>query len=395
MCQKCGLPHHVAADTSRRDFMAGAAAGIALLGSGAMTSGAAFAQEGGIDSVGYAVDRVDGPLQRYSFKRRNLRSDDVLIDILYAGVCHSDIHTLNGDWGPVPQATVPGHEITGRVAAVGASVSRFKVGDAVGVGCLIDSCGECQYCQAGLEQYCNRVPTYTYGSTDRFGQFTQGGYSNKIVVKDSFVIRIPESMDLAAAAPVLCAGITTFSPMQHWSNISSGKVGLVGMGGLGHMGVKLFHARGADVTVFTTTPGKIEDARKLGATEAVLWSDADAFNRMAGQFDYILSTVPQSYDMDPFVKLLKLDGTLTNVGVLTPFDQGFDSGTLSKGRKAITGSHIGGIAETQQVIDYCAERGIAADIEMIPIDKANEAWTRVVNKDVRYRFVIDMSSLHV
>ncbi|NTE89785.1 NAD(P)-dependent alcohol dehydrogenase [Agrobacterium rubi] len=416
MCEQCGDASHFAhsaadrklsaALSSRRQFVATAMTGAALLGASTpLFASKAFGQvptpsapsqamADGYPAVGYIADGTNSPLHRYSFTRRNLRADDVLIDILYSGVCHSDIHTVNGDWGQLSAPTIPGHEILGRVAAVGSSVSKFKVGDVAGVGCLVNSCGQCEYCRQGLEQYCSVGATFTYNSKDENGQQTQGGYANKIVVKESFVIKLPEKMNVAAAAPLLCAGVTTFSPMQHWNVGPEGKVGVVGLGGLGHMAVKIFKARGNDVTIFTTSENKIGDAQRLGASGAVLWSDKAEFDRLAGQFDFLLTTVPRTFELDPFVNLLKVGGTIVNVGDLNNFDTGFNNGALAGRRKQIGGSLIGGIAETQEIIDYCASRNILADVEVIPIEKINEAWRRVVDKDVRYRFVIDMSTLH-
>ncbi|WP_082746182.1 NAD(P)-dependent alcohol dehydrogenase [Sphingomonas sp. CCH5-D11] len=394
MCTRCDNPAHLPTDESatghtRRAVVAGSAA----LASTALLPSTASAQANGIPAVGYAVDALNAPLKPFSFTRRNLRADDILIDIQFAGICHSDIHTVNGDWGALAYKMVPGHEILGRVAAVGSSVSRFKVGDYAGVGCLVDSCGRCEYCRKGMEPYCEQGATFTYNSKDRYGANTQGGYANRIVVKDSFAIRISERANMAATTPLLCAGITTFSPMEHWKVEKGQKVGLVGMGGLGHVAVKLFKDRGADVTVFTTSPGKVADARRFGASEAVLWSDKAAFGRMKRQFDYILSTVPQPFDVNPFLELLTIDGTMTTVGVFAPLTPGVNGANLVQGRRALTGSWIGGIAETQAVIDHCVERGITADVEIIPITRVNEAYKRVVSKDVRYRYVIDMSTL--
>jgi uncharacterized zinc-type alcohol dehydrogenase-like protein len=287
---------------------------------------------------------------------------------------------------------VPGHEIVGRVRAVGPAVTRFRVGDAAGVGCMVDSCGTCESCLADREQNCVNGTTFTYDSDDRVsGGPTYGGYSDRIVVSDRFVIRIPPGAALAAMTPVLCAGITTFSPMQHWKLEPGQRLGVVGLGGLGHMAVKLGVARKADVTVFTTSPGKVADAKRLGAREAVLWSDRDAMKRLANHFDLIISTVPQPYAMQPFMNLLKLDATLVNVGALGQLE-GLSGMAMGFGRKSLAGSMIGGIAETQRVVDYCAARNIKADVELIRPEDIGRAYERVVNKDVRYRFVIDLSA---
>jgi alcohol dehydrogenase (NADP+) len=287
---------------------------------------------------------------------------------------------------------VPGHEIIGRVEAVGSAVTKFKVGDIGGVGCMVASCGTCENCLADREQNCLKGATFTYNSPDRaMGENTLGGYSGKRVVSERFVIRIPPGADLAATAPLLCAGITTFSPMQHWKLSSRQRVGVIGLGGLGHMAVKLAAARKAEVTVFTTSPGKIADARRLGAQEAVLWSDTAAMKRLANRIDLLIATVPQAFPMQPFMDVLALDGTLVNVGALNQLEGGLIGMSMAFGRKSLAGSVIGGIAETQEVVDYCASRGIKADVELIRPEQINQAFDRVVSKDVRYRFVIDMT----
>ncbi|WP_233094010.1 NAD(P)-dependent alcohol dehydrogenase [Azotobacter chroococcum] len=326
-------------------------------------------------------------------ERRAVGANDVLLDVLYCGVCHSDIHHVRSEWGPDRYPCVPGHEIIGRVLAVGSAVTKFKVGDIGGVGCMVDSCRTCDNCLADREQNCLNGVTLTYNSPDKVsGGHTFGGYSDKLVVTEHFVIRIPPGMDLAATAPLLCAGITTFSPMQYWRVEPGQRVGVVDLGGLGHMAVKLAVARRAEVTVFTTSPGKIADAKRLGAREAVLWSDSEAMKRLANHFDLLITTVPRAFSMQQFVDVLKLDATLVNVGALEDL-QSVSGRSLLFGRKNVTGSMIGGIAETQEVIDYCAARNIKADIELIRPDQINEAYDRVVNRDVRYRFVIDMASL--
>ncbi|HEV8483912.1 MAG TPA: NAD(P)-dependent alcohol dehydrogenase [Blastocatellia bacterium] len=326
-------------------------------------------------------------------ERRALRSNDVLLDVLYCGICHSDIHIVCSEWRPAKYPCVPGHEIIGRVAAVGSAVTKFKVGDIGGVGCMVDSCGTCENCKADHEQNCLNGTTFTYDSDDRVsGGHTFGGYSDKIVVSDRFVIRIPAGTDLAATAPLLCAGITTFSPMQHGKLAAGQRVGVIGLGGLGHMAVNLAVARKADVTVFTTSPGKIPDARRMGARDAILWSDTDAMKRLANHFHLLISTVPKAYPMQPFMDVLKLDGTLVNVGALDQL-QGLNGMAMGFGRKSLAGSMIGGIAETHQaVVNYCAANNIKAEVELIRPKDINRAYERVVNKDVRYRFVIDMTS---
>ena len=343
----------------------------------------------------YGTAKADAPLGPIKIERRALGPNDVLLDVLYCGVCHSDIHHARNEWNswaPTSYPCVPGHEIVGRVQAVGQAVTKFRIGDIGGVGCMVNSCGACENCAADREQNCARGATFTYNSSDpdKTSEHTYGGYSDKIVVTEHFVIRIPPGMDLAATAPLLCAGITTFSPMQHWKLAAKQHVGVIGLGGLGHMAAKLAAARKAEVTVFTTTPGKIVDAKKMGARDAILWTDAEAMKRLANSFDLLISTVPQAYSMQPFVHLLKLDATLVNVGAMEPI-RGVNGSGLVQGRKSIAGSLIGGIAETQEVIDYCAARKIKADIELIGPADINKAFDRVVNKDVRYRFVIDMA----
>jgi uncharacterized zinc-type alcohol dehydrogenase-like protein len=333
-----------------------------------------------------------GPIQ---IERRAVGPNDVLLDVLYCGICHSDIHAARNEWAswnPTQYPCVPGHEIIGRVQAVGSAVTKFKVGDIGGVGCMVDSCGKCENCRADREQNCVETATFTYNSPDRHGTapVTYGGYSDKMVVAEHFVARIPPGTDLAATAPLLCAGITTFSPMQHWKLTGGQRVGVIGLGGLGHMAVKLAVARNAEVTVFTTSAGKVPDAKRMGAKEAVLWSDTDAMKRLTNKFDLLISTVPQAYLMQQFINALKQDATLVNVGAMEQL-QGVTGINLVYARKSIAGSMIGGIAETQEVIDYCAARNIKADIELIRPDQINRAYERVVNKDVRYRFVINMA----
>ena len=328
-------------------------------------------------------------------QRRAVGAHDVLLDVMYCGVCHSDIHQARNGW-PVSQPTqyscVTGHEIIGRVVAIGNAVTKFRVGDIGGVGAMVDSCGVCETCLAGREQNCVNGATFTYNTPDRvMGGMTFGGYSERIVVSERFVIRISPGVNLAATAPLLCAGITTFSPMQHWKLEPGQRVGIIGLGGLGHVAVKLAVARKAEVTVFTTSPGKIADAARLGAREAVLWSDQAAMARLANQFDLLISTVPAEYALQPFINLLKLDATLVNVGYLDDL-KSINGLSLIFSRRSIAGSVIGGIAETQELIDYCAARKITADIELIRPDQINAAFDRIVDKDVRYRFVIDFTA---
>jgi uncharacterized zinc-type alcohol dehydrogenase-like protein len=342
----------------------------------------------------YAATSAQSPLAPYSFERRDPGPLDVQIEILYCGVCHSDIHTVRNEWGGgTPYPCVPGHEIVGRVVKVGGQVKKFKEGDLAAVGCMVDSCRTCPHCQAGFEQFCTEGATFTYTSPDKkSGGFTYGGYSSSIVVDEAFTLKISDKLDLAATAPLLCAGITTYSPLHHWKVGKGMKVGIVGLGGLGHMGVKFASALGADVVLFTTSPGKTEDAIRLGAKEVVISKNADEMKKHATSFDFILDTVAAKHDLNAYLSLLKLDGTLTLVGVPEqPLE--ISAFSLILPRRNLTGSAIGGIAETQEMLDFCAERGIVSDIEMIPMQKINEAYERVLKSDVKYRFVIDMKSL--
>lgn len=343
----------------------------------------------------YAARSAASPLTPFSFERRTPGSKDVAIDILYCGVCHSDLHTARGEWPGTIYPCVPGHEIVGRVTAVGTGVSKVKIGDLVGVGCMVESCGNCPSCGDGLEQYCERGFTGTYnGSVYGGGENTYGGYSTAIVVTEHFVLRINHGeQDLAGVAPLLCAGITTWSPLRHWKVGPGSKVGVVGIGGLGHMGIKLAHALGAHVVAFTTSPSKRDDARALGADEVVVSKNADELAAHASSFDFILNTVAAPHDLDPFLSLLRRDGTLTLVGVPAEPHPSPSVGNLIFGRHQIAGSLIGGIAETQEMLDFCAEQGITADIEVIPMQGIETAYERMLRSDVKYRFVIDMQSL--
>jgi uncharacterized zinc-type alcohol dehydrogenase-like protein len=348
--------------------------------------------DGPFPARAYGVTDPKAPFAEMKIERRALRPNDVLLDVLYCGICHSDIHIARDEWGTGKFPCVPGHETIGRVRAVGSAVTKFKVGDIAGVGCIIDSCGTCSSCQADLEQYCENGWTLVFNTPDKIsGGLNYGGYSDKMVVGEKYAIRIPPGMDLAAAAPLLCAGITCFSPLQHWKVEPGQRVGVIGLGGLGHMGVKLAVARKANVTVFTTSPGKIADAKRMGAKEAILWSDADALKRLSNQLDLIISTVPKGFDLQPFLNLLRLDGTFVNVGVLDQFEKVSGRGLISR-RRNLVGSMFGGLAETQQVVDYCAARNIKPEVEVIRPDQIGQAYDRVVNKDVRYRFVIDMTA---
>ena len=373
-------------------------AGAGVVAASLLTSKSAATAEapdggGPYEANAYGAGGATEPLKAIQIKRRAMDPEDVVLDILYCGVCHSDIHTVRGEWGPAHYPCVPGHEIIGRVRAVGAKVTKFKIGDIGGVGCMVNSCRTCEHCQEDLEQYCLNGATFTYDTPDQSSKagFTQGGYSDKIVVMEHFVIRIPPGANLAAMAPLLCAGVTTFSPMRDWKLGRGQRVCVIGLGGLGHAAVKLAAAHNAHVTVFTTSPGKLADVKRLGASEAILSTDADAMKQLASQFDLLISTVPQAYPMEPFTELLKLDGTLVNVGAMAPLDN-INGLKLAVGRRAIAGSIIGGIAETQEVIDFCSVRNITADIEMIPPTEINKAFDRVVKKDVRYRFVVDMGA---
>lgn len=339
-----------------------------------------------------AVDGPDQPFRQAEIKRRDLDSHDVLIEIKFAGICHSDIHTAHGDWGPVNYPLVPGHEIAGIVTDVGPSVTKYKVGDRVGVGCMVDSCGECENCRKGEEQYCLNGKIDTYAAVDKYGQYTQGGYSTHIVVPESFVLKIPDNIALDVAAPLLCAGITTFSPLNHWGAGPGKKVAVVGMGGLGHMAVKIAHAMGAEVTVLSQTLNKKEDGLQFGADGYYASSDPETFNTLSGYFDLIINTVSAKIDMDAYFSLLTLDGTLVNVGAPgEPLSLNVMS--LIGHRRSFAGSMIGGIRETQEMLDFCAKHSIVPKIELIAADQIDEAYERVLASDVKYRFVIDISTM--
>ena len=345
---------------------------------------------------GYAAHSAESPLGLFGFTRRDPRANDVVIEILYCGVCHSDIHNVRNDWGNAKHPLVPGHEIIGRVVQVGGQVTRFKLGDHVGVGCMVDSCQHCKACGRGLEQYCENGNTLTYNDVDPHdGTPTYGGYSERIVVSDKFVVKVPDGLDLAGAAPLLCAGITTWSPLRHWKVGRGSEVAVVGLGGLGHMALKLAKALGAKVTLFSRSPGKDEDARRLGADRVVISTDPLQMAEVHGRFDLIIDTVPYVHDLNPYVDTLALDGALVLVGYLGPLDAMLNTVPLVLGRKSVAGSVIGGIAETQEMLDFCGQHGITADTETIGIQSINEAYERMLRSDVKYRFVIDMASLHV
>lgn len=346
-------------------------------------------------TAAYAAESATADLTPLDIERREVKADDVQIDIEYCGVCHSDIHTAHNDWGGTVYPVVPGHEIVGRVTSVGSNVSNFKEGQLVGVGCMVDSCQSCSACDDDLEQYCENGVIMTYGSDDPIsGGRTHGGYSNDIVVDQKFVLNVSEKLDTKAVAPLLCAGITTYSPLRQWNVKKGDKVGVVGLGGLGHMGVKIAKAMGAQVVMITTSPEKGSDAKRLGASEVLVSKDEDAMKAQMGTFDFILNTVPVSHDLNPYVNLLKRDATMVIVGALTPLPE-LSGGGLILGRKRIAGSLIGGIAETQEMLDFCAEHDIVSDVEMIDMQDINAAYKRVMDSDVKYRFVIDMKSLQV
>jgi len=342
----------------------------------------------------YAATSPSSGLAPHAFDRRELRADDVAIDIDYCGVCHTDIHFVENDWGITEYPVVPGHEIVGRVTAVGPEVKDYKVGDLVGVGCMVDSCRTCSACEAGLEQYCLEGMTATYNGEDRHdGSITFGGYSTSVVVSDRFVVRIPENLDPATAAPILCAGITTYSPLRHYGVSKGHKVGVIGMGGLGHMGVKFAKALGAEVTIFTRSESKVAEAKKQGADHVVISTDEKQMEAVAESFDFMLDTVPVQHDLNPYLNCLKFDGTHILVGLLEPIEPALEAGQLVFKRRVLAGSLIGGMPETQEVLDFCAEHGITCDIEMLDMKNINEAYERMKKGDVKYRFVIDMNTL--
>jgi alcohol dehydrogenase (NADP+) len=340
----------------------------------------------------YAAPSATEPLVPTVIERRAVGANDVLIEVTHAGICHSDIHTVRGDWGPQPYPLVPGHEIVGIVTEVGSSVNGHRVGDRVGVGCMVNSCGECANCRSGNEQYCLNGMVATYGAVDRDGTITQGGYSTHVVVDAGYVLRVPDGIDPAAAAPLLCAGITTYSPLRRWGAGPGKRVAVVGLGGLGHMAVKLAHAMGAEVTVLSQSLKKQEDGLRLGADSYYATGDPDTFTTLAGSFDLIINTVSASIDVDAYLSLLSLDGALVNVGApAEPLSLNVFS--LIGARRTYAGSMIGGIPETQEMLDFCAEHRIGAEVEVIGAERINEAYERVLASDVRYRFVIDAATL--
>jgi len=347
-----------------------------------------------ISARGYAAHSPESDLVPFAFERREPGPHDVQIEVLYCGICHSDLHQARNDWRNSLYPMVPGHEVVGRVVKVGAHVTKLKAGDFAGVGCMVDSCRTCSSCQADLEQYCLESPTWTYNCKERDGKtLTFGGYSDVIVAEERFVVRIAPTLDLKAAAPLLCAGITTWSPLRHWNVGKGQKVGVVGLGGLGHMGVKFAKALGAHVVMVTTSPSKGADAMRLGADEVLVSTDPEAMKRHAGSFHFLLNTIPNGHDLNPYMGLLKVDGTMVMVGALMALEPPLYGGSLIGGRKTVAGSCIGGMKETQEMMDFCAEHGIGSDVEVIPISKVNEAYARLLRNDVKYRFVIDMATL--
>jgi uncharacterized zinc-type alcohol dehydrogenase-like protein len=344
-------------------------------------------------TLGYGAESAKAPLAPFSFARREPLPQDVQLEILYCGVCHSDLHTVRNEWKNTTYPVTPGHEIVGRVTAVGSEVKRFKAGDVAAVGCMVDSCRTCANCKAGLEQYCDVGFVGTYNAPDKhLGGMTYGGYSKSIVVDEHFVLHVPDKTNLAGVAPLLCAGITTYSPLRHWKVSKGQKVGIVGLGGLGHMGVKLANAMGAHVVLFTTSPNKKEDAQRLGAHEVVVSKNQNEMDRHLGSFDFILDTVSAQHDLNAYLALIKRDGTLTLVGA-PPQPPSIEVFNLIFKRRQLAGSLIGGIPETQEMLDFCAQHNLTADVEVIPIQKINEAYERMLRSDVKYRFVIDMASL--
>jgi uncharacterized zinc-type alcohol dehydrogenase-like protein len=340
----------------------------------------------------YAATSATEPLTKTTITRRDPGPHDVAIDIKFAGICHSDIHTVKAEWGTPNYPVVPGHEIAGVVSAVGAEVTKYKVGDHVGVGCMVNSCGKCSSCTAGLEQYCKPGATFTYNSIDKDGTPTQGGYSQAVVVNENFVVRIPDSLPLDKAAPLLCAGITLFSPLRHWKAGQGTRLAIIGLGGLGHMGVKLGAAMGADVTVLSQSLKKMEDGLRLGASHYYATADPDTFKKLRGSFDLILNTVSANLNLGDYLNLLDVDGTLVELGI-PEHPMEVPAFPLALARRSLSGSNIGGIAETQEMLDFCAEHHVTPEIEVIQPDYINEAYERVLASDVRYRFVIDTSGL--
>ncbi len=342
----------------------------------------------------FGTEAIEADLKQMDIERRSVTANDVEIDILFCGVCHSDLHTARNDWGNTIYPAIPGHEIIGRVSNVGAEVSKFKVGDLVGVGCLVDSCQTCSSCKQDLEQYCLSGMIGTYNGPDKhLGGHTFGGYSEKVVVREEFVLSIPDNLDPAAAAPLLCAGVTTWSPLIHWKVKEGSNVAVVGLGGLGHMAIKLAKGLGASVTLFSRSPEKLQDAKDLGVDNVIISTDTEQMKSGGGKFDLIIDTVPYAHDLNEYVGTLNINGTLVLVGYLGPIDPMLNSVPMILGRKSVAGSVIGGIKETQDMLDFCGKHNIVSDIEIIKMQNINEAYERMLKSDVKYRFVIDMASL--
>ncbi|WP_298224974.1 NAD(P)-dependent alcohol dehydrogenase [Flavobacterium sp.] len=342
----------------------------------------------------YGTQAADAPLNPMNIDRREVSAKDIEIEILYCGVCHSDLHTARNDWGFTTYPAVPGHEIVGKVTSVGSEVTKLKVGDFAAVGCLVGSCGTCSSCEKDLEQYCLNGWVGTYNSADKYlGGMTYGGYSEKVVVEEHFVLKVPANLDLAATAPLLCAGITTWSPLRHWKVGKGSKVAVVGLGGLGHMAIKLAKGLGAEVTLFSRTPGKEKDGLDLGADAVIISTDESQMETVKGKFDVIIDTVPYVHDVNPYVTTLNINGTLVLVGYLGGLEPILNTVPMIMGRKSVAASLIGGIAETQEMLDFCGEHNIVSEIELINMQDINEAYERMLKSDVRYRFVIDMASL--
>lgn len=340
-----------------------------------------------------AADKA-ADLMKIDIERRAVKSTDIEIEILFCGVCHSDLHTARNDWGGTLYPTVPGHEIIGRITQIGSEVTKMKVGDLAGVGCIVDSCQTCENCKKDLEQYCSNGWVGTYNAQEKHsGGYTFGGYSEKIVVDENFVLKVPTNLDLAAVAPLLCAGITTWSPLKHWKVGKGSKVAVVGLGGLGHMAIKLAKGLGADVTLFSRSTDKINDAKELGADTVIISTNENEMKSVNGHFDLIIDTVPYIHDINPYISTLNINGTIVLVGYLGPLDPFINSVPMIMGRKSVAGSLIGGIAETQEMLDFCGANNIVSDIEIIKIQDINEAYERMLKSDVKYRFVIDMASL--
>lgn len=342
----------------------------------------------------FGTESPEAPLKGLTIQRRTATPHDVEIDILYCGVCHSDLHTARNDWGGTIYPAVPGHEIVGRVISVGDHVTKFKTGDLVGVGCIVDSCRECASCKQDLEQYCVSGMIGTYNGKDKYlGGHTFGGYSEKVVVDENYVLKVPENLDPAAVAPILCAGVTTWSPLRHWNVTAESKVAVVGLGGLGHMAIKLAKALGAEVTLFSRSPEKTKDALDLGADHVIISTDNQQMDSVKASFDLIIDTVPYVHDVNEYIPTLNINGTIVLVGYLGPLDPMLNTVPMILGRKAVAGSVIGGIAETQELLDFCGEHNIVSEIEIIKMEDINDAYERMLKSDVKYRFVIDMASL--